>query len=90
MKVVIVFIHNNCRFETWLAGYNKQVQEKYWKLFKDSNWDKYKIVPAIKGVDSIIEYILDDNPDFSNLKTLTDQIEKKTLRFIKDIEDFLI
>ncbi len=26
LKVAIVFIHETCRFEIWLAGYNKQVQ----------------------------------------------------------------
>ena len=42
-----------------------------------------------KGVDSIMEHILVDNPDFSDLDALTGQIEKGTLNFISDIEDFL-
>ncbi len=89
LKIAIVFCHKTFRFEVWLAGYNKQIQTKYWKLFKESNWNKYHIVPTTKGVDSMIEYILVDNPDFSNLDTLTNQIEKGTLKFIKDIENFL-
>ena len=89
LKVAIVFIHDTFRFEVWLAGYNKQVQTKYWKLFKESDWNKYRIPSTTKGVDSIIEYILVENPDFSDLDTLTKQIEKGTLKFIKDIEDFL-
>ena len=89
LKIAIVFIHDTFRFEVWLAGYNKQVQTKYWKLFKESNWNKYRIPPTTKGVDSIIEYILVDNPDFSDLDALTKQIEKGTLKFINDIENFL-
>jgi len=89
LKIAIVFIHDTFRFEVWLAGYNKKVQTKYWKLFKESNWNKYHIVSTIKGVDSIIEYILVDNPDFSNLDALTNQIERGTLKFIKDVENFL-
>lgn len=89
MKIAIVFIHNTCRFEVWLGGYNKQVQKKYWKLLKDKNWDKYRIVSPEKGVDSIIEHNLVDNPDFSNLDNLTNKIEEGTLKFIKDIENFL-
>jgi hypothetical protein len=89
LKIAIVFIHDTFRFEVWLAGYNKQVQTKYWKLFKESNWNKYRIPPTIKGIDSISEYILVDNPDFSNLNTLTKQIDKEVLKFIRDIEDFL-
>ena len=89
LKIAIVFIHDTFRFEVWLAGYNKKVQTKYWKVFKESNWNKYHIVSTTKGVDSIIEYILVDNPDFSNLDTLTNQIERGTLKFIKDVENFL-
>jgi hypothetical protein len=89
LKVAIVFIHDICRFEVWLAGVNKQVQQKYWKLFKESDWNKYHIVSTTKGVDSIIESILVDNPDFSDLDTLTNQIERETLVFIMDVEGFL-
>jgi hypothetical protein len=89
LKIAIVFIHEAFRFEVWLAGNNKQVQSKYWKLFKESDWNKYHIVSTTKGVDSIVEYILVDNPDFSDLDTLTKQIERATLKFIKDVESFL-
>lgn len=89
LKVAIVFIHDTCRFEVWLAGYNKQVQTKYWKLFKECNWNKYHIPSTTNGVDSIVEYILVENTDFSDLDKLTKQIESGTLKFIEDIEDFL-
>jgi len=89
LKVAIVFIHDECRFEVWLAGVNKQVQQKYWKLFKESDWNIYHIVSTTKGVDSILEYILVDNPVFSDLDTLTKQIETETLKFIKDVESYL-
>ena len=89
LKIAIVFIHETCRFEVWLAGANKQVQTKYWKLFKESGWDQYYIVSTTKGFDSIIEYVLVDTPDFSDLNALTNQIENGTLKFIKDVESFL-
>ena len=89
LKIAIVFIHDTCRFEVWLAGYNKQVQTQYWKLFKESDWNTYHVVSTTKGVDSIIEYIVVDNPDFSELDTLTQHIERATLQFIQDVEGFL-
>ena len=89
LKIAIVFIHNTFRFEVWLSGYNKQVQSKYWKLFKESGWNKYHIVSSTKNVDSILEYVLVDDPDFSDLDTLTNQIEKRTSNFIQDVETFL-
>lgn len=89
LKVAIVFIHDTCRFEVWLAGQNKQIQSKYWKMFKESDWNKYRIPSTTKGVDSIIEYSVVENPDFKDLDTLTQQIESGTLKFIQDVEEFL-
>jgi hypothetical protein len=89
LKVAIVFVHDTFRFEVWLAGYNKQVQTKFWKLFRESGWKQYSIPSTTKGVDSIIESILVDKSDFSDLDTLTKQIETGTLKFIEDIENFL-
>jgi hypothetical protein len=89
LKIAIVFIHETVKFEVWLAGYNKQIQTKYWKLFKEGDWNNYRIPETLKGVDSIIEHTLVDNPDFGNLNALTKQIEKEILNFINDIEMFL-
>ena len=89
LKIGIVFIHDTFRFEVWLFGYNKNVQTKYWKLFQESDWNKYHVTSTIKDVDYIIDHILVNNPDFSDLVTLTKQIEKGTLKFIKDVESFL-
>jgi hypothetical protein len=89
LKIAIVFNHEAFRFEVWLAGYNKQVQSKYWKRLKESAWKKYPIVPTTKGVDSIVEHVLVDHPDFGDLDALTKQIERKTLKFIDDVESFL-
>ena len=89
LKIAIVFIHETIRFEVWLAAQNKQIQTEYRKLFKEGNWDKYRIPVATKGVDSIMEYTLTDTPDFNDLDALTGQLEKGTLSFIGDIEKFL-
>ncbi len=89
LKIAVVFLHETVRFEIWLVGYNKAVQAKYWKLFKESGRHKYRLPPTLKGVDSIIEYTLAEGPDFRDPEALTGQIEKGTLQFIDDIEEFL-
>jgi len=89
LKIAVVFIHDTVRFEVWLSGQNKEIQRKYWKLFKESKWDKYNNVPTTDGVDSIIEHVLVVNPDFSDLEGLTKKIEEGTLKFIGDVEEFL-
>lgn len=72
-----------------LFGYNKSVQAKYWKLFKESGWKKYRSPSTLKGSDSILEYTLIENPDFNDLDALTSRIESSTLKFIEAIENFL-
>lgn len=89
LKIAVVFLHEAFRFEVWLSGVNKQIQTEYWKLFKGSGWNKYRIVPTIKGADSILEHSLVGNPDFRDLDVLTNQIETETLKFISDVESFL-
>jgi len=89
LKIAIVFLYDAFRFEIWLSGRNKQVLAKYWDIINRSKWDKYKVVKPAKDVDSVLEHILVDNPDFSDLDALTKQIEQGTLKFIQDIERFL-
>jgi hypothetical protein len=89
LKIAIVFLHEAFRFEVWLAGYNKQVQSKYWKLIKDCGWEKYRLVPTTQGADSILEHILVEAPDFSDLDALSKRIEVSTLEFIQEVEGFL-
>jgi hypothetical protein len=90
LKIAIVFVHEKFRFEVWLAAINKSIQEKYWNLIKESAWTKYNRPERIKGADSILESILVENPDFSNLESLTKQIETRTLEFTKDVENFIL
>lgn len=89
LKIAIVFLHEPGRFEAWLAAVNKPVQEQYWRMIKDSGWDRYPLVPTNRGADAILEHVLLDRPDFSDLATLTAQLERSTLDFITNVEGFL-
>jgi hypothetical protein len=89
LKIAIVFLHEAGRFEAWLSGYNKQVQAEYWKLIRESGWDKYHLVSTTKGADSILETVLVDQPDFSDLEGLTKKIESRSIKFIRDVEEFI-
>ncbi len=89
LKIALVFNHEAFRFEAWLAGYNKQVQTKYWQFFKERGWNQYTLVPSTKGEDAILVHVLMENPDFSDLASLTRQLERETLTFITDIENYL-
>ena len=89
LKIAIVFNYEAFRFEAWLSGTNRQVQRKYWELFRDSRWTEYRVVTPAKGVDSIIECNLAENFDFGDLDSLTMSIEENAVKFIDDVERFL-
>jgi hypothetical protein len=89
LKLAIVFNYDAFRFEAWLAAANRQVQRRYWELFREGRWADYRIVAPAKGVDAIIECDLADDFDFSDLDSLTASIEEHVVKFIAEIEKFL-
>jgi hypothetical protein len=89
LKVAIVFLHEACRFDAWLAGANRKIQSKIIEQLKNQNIGDYKLSNVNPGVDSIIETVLVKKPDFDMLDILTSQIEKKTLDFIDDVTALL-
>jgi hypothetical protein len=89
LKIAIVFNYESFRFEAWLAGSNRKVQQEYWELFRDSQWSTYRVVTPAKGVDSIVECNLAEDFDFGDLDRLTASIEESTVEFIDEIDRFL-
>ena len=62
LKIAIVFNFDAFRFEAWLSGRNRSVLQKYWELFRDSQWAEYRVVePEPKFADSIVECVLAEN-----------------------------
>ena len=66
LKIAIVFNYEAFRFEAWLSAANRQVQRKYWELFRNSQWADYRVVKPATGVDSILECDLASDPDFGD------------------------
>lgn len=81
LKLGLVFNHNHVRFEAWLLGQTKDIQEKYWELLKNTKWINGSEMPQY----SIFEVILVDNPDFNDLDTLTENIKNKLVSVAEDI-----
>jgi hypothetical protein len=89
LKIAIVYLHKECRFEAWLGGSNRKIQSEYINLMGHKNIGKYKLSRVVPGVDSIIETILVEKPDFNHPEELKKQIEGKTIDFINDITSIL-
>lgn len=89
LKVVILFSHDTFKFELLLAGYNREAQAKYWKLFKEKGFTKYQLSDNADEMDRFLSWTIIDNADFSDLEALTAQISKFTMEFIEEVERFL-
>jgi hypothetical protein len=89
LKIAIVFVYQPFRFEVWLSAANKGIQQHFWEHIKAIGDHPYHLVPTVQGNDSILEYVLVDQPDFVDLQHLTHQVESGTLKFIDDVRDIL-
>lgn len=90
LKVAIVFVHDTCRFDVWLASRNAAYRKKYWQLFNDAHYKKHHLVPSDKAVDPILEHTLVAEPDFADPQALSAEIERGALNFIREVESFLV
>jgi hypothetical protein len=85
LKIAIVYLHQENRFELWLGGTNRKVQAQYIEIFKEKDIAPYKLSQVSPGVDSIIESIISEQPDFDDADTLMQIIEEKTVEFANRI-----
>lgn len=90
LKIAVVYLHVEGRFEAWLSGANRKVGAEYWQLIHDAGWEKYRLVPSPKGSDSIIECIISADPDFDHPEALYRQVDAAVAQFIQEIEAFVV
>ncbi len=89
LKIAVVYLHEENRFELWLAANNRGIQADYIKLLGGKNIGSYTLSQVSPGIDSIIEYIIVKEPDFDNFDILKKQIEENTIKFACEIISIL-
>jgi hypothetical protein len=89
LKIAIVFNYDPFRFEAWLAARNRKIQQRYRELFRDSQWDGYRVIALASKVDAIVECDLAEEFDLDEPAALTARIENISTAFIADMERFL-
>jgi hypothetical protein len=89
LKIAIVYLHQENRFELWLGGSNRKVQSEYINYFKGKDLGGYMLSQVSPGVDSIIELIVCEQPDFEDADKLMKIIEEKTISFADQILSLL-
>lgn len=82
LKLGLVLNHKDMRFEIWLLGQTKPIQEKYWQLFKSTRWCKGV---TEKPTYSVFETVIIDTPDFNDFEKLTTKIELSLSKVSKEI-----
>lgn len=85
LKLAIVLNHQQVHFELWLLGQTKDVQLSYWKKLKDVKWVNKEVMPEY----SIFEIVMLANPDFDNLKALSDSTLGVFENLVNEIFDTL-
>lgn len=83
LKFALVLNHEEMRFEIWLLGQTKAIQERYWKLLKHTQWIQDEVIPKY----SIFAHVLVENPDFDDLSTLSETIEVGISKITDEILD---
>ncbi|WP_207763533.1 DUF7000 family protein [Leptospira meyeri] len=82
LKMGFVLNHPKMQFEVWLLGQTIPIQERYWKYFKNTKWNKNR---TTKPQYSILETVIIENPNFNDLEKLSNQIEKSIVLVTTDI-----
>lgn len=84
LRFGVVLNHQKMRFELWLLGQNAEVQDKYWELLKDTEWNKGR---TDRPQYSVLEAILVETPDFDNQDALTSEISERVMRVANDVKN---
>ena len=80
LKIAVVFVHRDFRFEVWVSGFNRKYQSKYYDILKD------KEIPfELTSSPTKTDYILRVPADISDISNGDYVVEK-----IKSISDELL
>lgn len=86
LRFGVVLNHKKMQFELWLMGQNKDVQIKYWEILRNSKWnDNRKGMPKY----SVLEIILENQIDFNNKESMTQNIISRSVSLSSEIEEYL-
>ena len=89
LKVAIVYLHEQNRFEVWLGGANRKIQAETIERFTGKDLDGLTLSEIKPGVDSIVEMKLVEQPDFDHPEDLMLAIENKVAEFTEKITKLL-
>lgn len=89
LKIAIVYLHAEARFEFWLAGSNRKIQAETIERLKHIDLGSLVLSKVEPGVDAIVIKTIEDNPDFDHPETLGVMLDQAFIKFVQDIDAIL-
>jgi hypothetical protein len=74
MKMAVVYLHADDRFELWLCGRSKTIQRTYHHQWMGQDVHPWTLSTLDKGVDSILHYELLEQPAFNQPTKTLDEL----------------
>ena len=88
LKIVIAFIYKDFEYEVWLSGYNRKIQNEYFKHFCNKKL-MYSLTNNPDKIDYILKYRVTNDFDYKDENKLLVNIKNKTQEFISNINNLL-
>ena len=85
LKIALVYLHAEHRFELWLAANNRALQAETAQKLAAVPLGKYRLTNPAPGVDAIIETVATGEPDFDRLDALTETLAQAFEAFSNDL-----
>ena len=90
LKVAVVFVHEEFRFEVWLSGANRDVQGRLWRVLREEGWQGSRLAQDPRREDFVAARVLVAEPDFNDLDALRAGLVKGVLAFCEEAEEKLV
>ena len=89
LKVAIVYVHQLMRFEIWLGGVNRSVHAAFRERLRTIGLGEFSLSETGPGVDSILQAILEDHPDFNRQDLLSHHLLERVSHRIDNLVDLV-
>lgn len=81
LKIQVVFVHKTYCFEVWVSRYNRQIQQKYYRILKDQTI-KYYLNSLPASIDYIFKSTLDGIEDIAVSQEVVVQVKHVVLEIV--------
>ncbi len=89
LKIAIVYLHEEAKFEIWLAANNRAIQKEYMTRLLKKDTGNYTVAQAAPGVDAILISAALMDPDFDQTDHLKKELGDLLLKFTDDVISIL-